>query len=370
MTKMNVFLRSFFVCAFLFALTPGLVRAADDQASDDIAHFLAGLPPSANSPLASLTNDAAWKTHAGVFNTDWKTLENKQLDKVRAWSSANIKQSQPVLFYMFSGPDYLYANAFFPNAKTIIMAGLEPSGAIPELSDITSNSMAGEVTAIRSALGNLLKHSYFITSQMGSQLSRAKLSGTLPIIYVFLARAGKTIHDVSLVGLDKDGNLHPLNEAGFVPVTKGAKVVFAGSDGEERTLYYFRTDLSNKGVPNSGFLKFCESFGQGDAFVKSASYLLHNQGFSEVRDFLLKNTVSIVQDDTGIPVKFLNDNEWELRPFGTYLAPIREFAHAQQPKLVELFKRKSEGPLNFTVGYHWGKPSNLLLAVKATPNTQ
>ena len=57
---------------------------------------------------------------------------------------------------------------------------------------------------------------------------------------------------------------------------KGAKIVFAGSDGEERTLYYFRTDLSNKGVPNSGFLKFCESFGQGDAFVKSASYLLHN----------------------------------------------------------------------------------------------
>ncbi len=369
MTKMNLVIRSIFLCAFL-TLAPGLVRAADGQSSDDIAHFLAGLPPSANSPLAGLMNDAAWKKHADVFNVDWKNLEDKQLDKVRAWSSANLKQTQPVLYYMFSGPDYLYANAFFPNAKTIIMAGLEPTGAIPELSDITSHSVAGEVTAVRAALGNLLKHSYFITSQMGSQLSRPKLSGTLPIIYVFLARSEKTIHDVSLVGLDTDGKLHPLDEAGFVPVSKGAKVVFAGRDGEERTLYYFRTDLSNKGVPKSGFLKFCETFGQGDAFVKSASYLLHTPGFSEVREFLLKNTVSLVQDDTGIPVKFLNDNEWQLHAFGTYLAPIRQFAHAQQPKLVELFKKNSEGPLNFTVGYRWGKPSNLLLAVKATPKAQ
>ncbi len=369
MTKMTVALRSIFLCAFL-ALAPGLVRAADGQASDDIAHFLAGLPPSASSPIEPLTADAGWKKHAEVFNADWKTLENKQLAEVRNWSSANLKQSQAVLYYMFSGPDYLYANAFFPHAKTIIMAGLEPSGAIPELGDITARSVSSEVTAIRSALGNLLKHSYFITSQMGSQLSRPKLSGTLPIIYVFLARSEKTIHDVSLVGLDQEGKLHPLDEPGFVPASKGAKVVFAGSDGEERTLYYFKTDLSNKGVPNSGFLKFCESFGQGDAFVKSASYLLHTPGFSEVREFLIKNTVSLVQDDTGIPLKFLSDNEWQLHAFGTYLAPIRQFAHAQQPKLVELFKKNSHGPLNFTVGYRWGKPSNLLLAVKATPKTQ
>ncbi len=370
MTKIKGYLRFIFLSALLLALAPGLVRAADGQTADDIAHFLAGLPPSANSPLMSLTNDAAWKKHAEIFNADWKSLENKQLEKVRAWSAANLKQSQPVLYYMFSGPDYLYANAFFPNAKTIIMAGLELTGPIPDVKDITSHSVDSEMTAIRAALGNLLKHSYFITSQMGSQLSRPRLSGTLPIMYVFLARSGKTIRDVSLVGLDKDGKLHPLDEAGFVPVTKGAKIVFAGSDGEERTLYYFRTDLSDKGVPNSGFLKFCESFGQGDAFVKSASYLLHNPGFSEVRNFLLKNSVALVQDDTGIPLKFLSDNEWQLQPFGAYLAPIREFAHAQQPKLVELFKKKSQGPLGFTVGYHWGKPSNLLLAVKAAPKAQ
>jgi hypothetical protein len=39
----------------------------------------------------------------------------------------------------------------------------------------------------------MLSHSYFITSQMGSHLSRGHLTGTLSVLYVFLARSGKTI---------------------------------------------------------------------------------------------------------------------------------------------------------------------------------
>jgi hypothetical protein len=342
----------------------GSACAAGGQAADDIAHLIAGIPPSAGSPLAALTGEAEWQRHAAFFNSSWKDLEDRQLSRVRAWSAENVKQSQPVLFYMFSGPDFLYANAFFPNAKTIIMSGLEPSGAIPDLNDISARSLGRELGAIRGALGNLLKHSYFITSEMGSQLQRGRLAGTLPIIYVFLARSGKTIREVSLVAIDKDGKLHPQDEAGVESNAKGAKIVFAGSDGAEQTLYYFRTDLSNKGVADSGFLQFCQGFGAGDSFIKSASYLLHNPGFSEVREFLLKNSVAIVQDDTGIPVKFLTEPDWHLRPFGTYLHPIHQFSRNGQPKLVELFRKEHPAPLSFTVGYRWGKPSNLLIAMK------
>jgi hypothetical protein len=353
-----------FALAMLMAAGGG-ARAEAGQAADDIAHFIAGLPPSARSPLAALAGEPEWQRHAAFFDSSWKELDDRQLSRVRAWSAENVKQSQPILYYMFSGPDYLYANAFFPNAKTVIMSGLEPSGAIPELSDISARGLSRELGAIRGALGNLLKHSYFITSEMGSQLHRGRLTGTLPIIYVFLARSGKTIREVSLVAIDKDGKLHPQDEPGLESSAKGAKIVFAGSDGTEQTLYYFRTDLSNKGVAGSGFLQFCQGFGAGDSFVKSASYLLHNPGFSEVRDFLLKNSVALVQDDTGIPVKFLAESDWHLRPFGTYLHPIRQFSGHGQPKLVELFRKEHPAPLSFTVGYRWGKPSNLLLAMKS-----
>jgi hypothetical protein len=359
--------KSFAFALAMLAAAAGAAQAETGQTADDIAHFIAGMPPSAESPLSAFTGEAEWQRHAAAFNSSWKELEDRQLSRVRAWSAENVKQSQPVLYYMFSGPDFLYANAFFPNTKTIIMSGLEPSGAIPELGDISARSYARELAAIRGALGNLLKHSYFITSEMGYQLHRGRMTGTLPVIYVFLARSGKTIREVSLVAVDKDGKLHPGNELGLESSARGAKIVFAGSDGEEQTLYYFRTDLSNKGVANSGFLQFCQGFGSGDAFIKSASYLLHNSGFSEVRDFLLKNSVAIVQDDTGIPVKFLSDPDWQLRPFGTYLHPIRQFSGHGQPKLVEIFRKEHPAPLSFTVGYRWGKPSNLLLAMKNGP---
>jgi hypothetical protein len=356
--------KSFAFALALLTAAGSHARAAEGQAADDIAHFIAGMAPSASSPLAALTGEAEWKRHAAFFDTHWKELEDRQLSRVKTWSAENVKQSQPVLYYMFSGPDFLYANAFFPNTKTVIMSGLEPSGPIPEVSDITARGLGRELGAIRGALGNLLKHSYFITSEMGSQLHRGRLSGTLPIIYVFLARSGKTIREVSLVAIDKDGKLHPQDEPGLESSAKGVKIVFTGSDGTEQTLYYFRTDLSNKGVASSGFLQFCGSFGTGDAFLKSASYLLHNSGFSEVREFLLKNSVAIVQDDTGIPVKYLTDPDWHLRPFGTYLHPISQFSRNGQPKLVELFRKEHPAPLGFTVGYRWGKPSNLILALK------
>ena len=38
---------------------------------------------------------------------------------------------------MFSGPDFLYATSFFPNASTYVLAGLEPTGDIPQLTNLS-----------------------------------------------------------------------------------------------------------------------------------------------------------------------------------------------------------------------------------------
>ena len=55
-----------------------------------------------------------------------------------------------------------------------------------------------------------------------------------------------------------------------------------------QTLYYFSVNVDNDGFKTSGFMRFCERLGTGDAFVKSASYLMHRDHFSEVRNFLLE----------------------------------------------------------------------------------
>ena len=90
--------------------------------------------------------------------------------------------------------------------------------------------------------------------------------------------------------------------------------MFAGSDGQEKTLYYFSTDLSNSGVKASGFLKFCETLAPGNSLIKSASYLLHSGNFTTVRDFLLANSATIIQDDSGIPLAYYRSEEMALLP--------------------------------------------------------
>ncbi len=106
---------------------------------------------------------------------------------------------------------------------------------------------------------------------------------------------------------------------------------------------------ANGGVKNSGFLKFCETLAPGDSFVKSASYLLHSGNFSTVRDFLLEHSAVMVQDDSGIPLRYYDPKKWELHPFGRYLAPLGIFPGTHQREYVELFKKAR--PIDFGIGY-------------------
>jgi hypothetical protein len=213
-----------------------------------------------------------------------------------------------------------------------------------------------------------MKLSYFITKNMSNQLRPGPVYGTLPVIYVFLARSGATIHETTFVSVDSAGNEIP-GDPNQKSAAKGAKVVFSFDGGPKKTLYYFSTDLANGGVKNSGFLAFCEKQGANgaDAFVKSASYLLHGGNFSTVRSFLLDHAASILQDDTGIPVSFFDRAKWQPQPFGHYTRPIAVFSHNYQPKLAELYNKGNPIPIDFGLGYRFRvKESSILLVQRKT----
>ena len=345
---------------FCLALLPAAL-ASDKPTHNDAARFLAGLPPAETSPLAKLTKDPVWQQHARSFDGSWKELEARRLSKIRAWTDLNLKERRGPLYYMFSGPDFLYANAFYPNASTYVMSGLEPVGRIPEVSERTRQSLGN----LRSSMNSSISLSFFITKNMKSDLRETALTGTLPILYVYIARAGKSISDVSLVTLDADGKVNPIEGAGPHKGVPGAKIVFAGADGAPQTLYYFNTDISDSGVKNSGFLKFCEALGIGDGLLKSASYLMHSGNFSQVREFVINKSQYVVQDDSGIPINYFKPDQWELVPFGRYLGPIEIFPGRYQARLADIFRKGSAKPLDFGMGYRWRpNESNLLLTVK------
>ncbi|MFN2475988.1 MAG: hypothetical protein ABR526_06565 [Chthoniobacterales bacterium] len=318
--------------------------AQDVPTADETARFLAGLPVS--GPLAALMETSAWQEHARALEDAWAKKESRQIGPIRDWMLANAPEyfhSSNTAYYMFGGPDFLYANVFFPSASTYILAGLEPVGQVPDLTRMPPAMVEPELAALRASMNSILRFQYFITKDMRAELGRQNVGGTLPILYVFLARLGYNIVDVARVTSPADG----------------VKIDF--TDGESRqTLYYFKTDLSGGG--NSAFLKWCAARGPGLSLLKAASYLMHTDGFGGVRNFLLEHSKVIVQDDSGIPLRGFPKN-WRVQTFGRYVPHGDEFAKYNQPDLAAICADNPE--LGFPFGYHWQKNRGLLML--ATP---
>ena len=372
--------------AGILAASAAPARAAEMASADDTAHFLAGLPVAPQSPLAPLTRNPSWQQYARRFDTLFSREDRETISKVRAFSQAQLTSPHDSMLYMFSGPDFLYATSFFPKASTYVLSGLEPVGNIPRLTQLQRSSIEVVQRNLEISLNSILSFSFFITKKMKAELVAGPVYGTLPVLYVFLARTGKTIHDVSLVSLDEQGNIQTADAqaadqtagggAGSITprkatpnAAKGVKIVFSDGDRPNQTLYYFSTNLDDQGVRSSGLLAFCDKLGPADSLIKSASYLMHRGGFARVRNFLLDRSATIVQDDSGIPLTYFDEKKWRLRPFGRYVGPLTMFGVAPQPRMAQLFRNAT--PLAFGIGYRWHRnESNLLLAEKISPTAE
>ena len=310
---------------------------------DDTAKFLAGLP--VQGPLQALTQTEAWRNHAASMERAWFKKEYFQLGPIQLWMTNNALeyyQSSNTAYYLFSGPDFLYAHAFFPNANTYILAGLEPVGQVPDLGRLAPDVLGGELSAMRSSMKTILQTHYFITKDMRTGLGRGSIAGTVPMLYVFLARRGCTVVETTYINSP----------------APGVKIVFVRNGGPKQTLYYFKTDLSGG---KSKFLSWCAARGPGLSLLKAASYLMHTGGFTGARDFLLEHSQVIIQDDSGIPLRSFPKG-WKVDCYGRFVPHAEMFGKYDQPDLAAIFARDPPPPeLGFAFGYHWQIERGLLM---------
>ena len=87
-------------------------------------------------------------------------------------------------------------------------------GTIAETHPLRVADLPGALQNLQNAMKSALTATYFITRDMKVDLQRQQLNGTVPILYVFLARSGKTVRDVSYVQLEPDGTIKPYEAAG------------------------------------------------------------------------------------------------------------------------------------------------------------
>jgi len=334
--------RSALLLSLLLLATPAF--AQKPPTLDDTAKFLAGLQ--VKGPLEPMTQTAGWQNHANALNDAWTKKEYHQLTPITNWMMANASEyydSSSTMFYMFSGPDFLYAHTFFPNANTYILAGLEPVGQVPDLSRLNPEVMGGELSALRASMHTILQTHYFITKDMRTDLGR--VGGTLPILYVFLARRGCTVLDTTYVKSPAEG----------------VKITFVQPKGPKQTLYYFKTDLSGG---KSSFLDWCAKQGPGLSLLKAASYLMHGEGFGGGRSFLLAQSKVIIQDDSGLPLRAFTKG-WTVDCYGRYVPHVEMFAKFRQADLAAIYNgTPPPAELGFAFGYHWQPDRGILMLAR------
>src|ERR1700679_3900190 len=88
----------------------GTLAAHAAPTVDDLAKFVAGLP--AKDPgLAALEKESWWTSYADELNKKWARMDERQLCHVRSWAGDNsaVSHVSGTVYYMFSGPDFLYA---------------------------------------------------------------------------------------------------------------------------------------------------------------------------------------------------------------------------------------------------------------------
>ncbi|NTW32269.1 MAG: hypothetical protein HGB12_06550 [Bacteroidetes bacterium] len=338
----------------------------------DIAKFISGMKVDEKSELYELSQTESFKNYSISSDSSWAKLEKRRLSKMRAWSETELSDMNKdikTLFYPFSGPDFLHAQAFFPKTKKIIMFGLEPVGNIPDLKKIPKEKLSKFFSALNFSIEDVLKLSFFKTIDMSKELNSELISGALPIILLFVARTDHEIVDIKPTEIDKNGKMVYIdafkNLKSEASYNKGVEIKYKDKeDTVLRTIYYFSANVADGGLKtNPNCTKFFENIENNViTMVKSASYLMHNPYFSVVRNTVLNKSKAFLQDDSGVAFKYIDQNKWNIQLYGIYNGPIQMFSNRMEKDLKQAYKDMKVKSINFQYGY--GSKCGLLVARK------
>ncbi|OFZ55110.1 MAG: hypothetical protein A3D92_22210, partial [Bacteroidetes bacterium RIFCSPHIGHO2_02_FULL_44_7] len=307
----------------------------------------------------------------------WKKTNDK-LPIIREWSQkelSDINTDGGTLFYPFAGADFLHADLFFPEHDHIAMIALEPIGNFPDVKKkATDGTLETYMGQLKKSMHAILGLSFFRTIAMADDF-QTEMDGTLHVLMHFMARTDHEVMYQEKVAILPDGSL--TNE-----LDKAEKSAYIGNrfyfrkNGEERvkTLTYFAINMANEAYGASSGLEtrtdaiaYFKSLNIKSTYLKSASYLLHRESFSMIRNLILNESEHVLQDDSAIPLAFFAPSKWNLTFYGTYTVPISLFASRHQEDLKQAYLNPSNTvkPLPFGIGYQYHNgTSNMMRASK------
>ena len=335
------------------------------------AQILAGITPNPLEPaLKRFVESDTFREHQQWMTSSWNQVRGR-IKTMETWRSHEVKiagAQKKTLLYPFSGPDFLNAYTLFPDHGRYVFFSLERPGTIPDLESVTPVQFTQLLQDVRSAFRDIFERNYFITSYMTKQLTTPWIRGAVPVMATMMALMNRRIVRIEPLDLFPE-----LTEAYDLPDAKRPRVLmravrieFAnpGAPGTQQ-LYYVALDATDKALEfYPEFLNWAGQHKPATVLIKSASYLLHDQQFSKTREMLLDAGDVVVQDDTGIPYRFISQTPWQVKLYGRYNRPVRPMRYGYQKDLEAAYSsRQEQVPLPFPFGYHWrGQQSGLIVA--------
>lgn len=285
-------------------------------------------------------------------------------------SSRGVQPDLPV-FYPFAGGDFLHVNQVYPEATEYRLFALEPIGVVPDYSMM--EDMDSVLIDTETMLRDIFKRSYFITKNMEEDIeSDNRMSGLIYTLLWAIATSDHSVYSVEHMDLDSMGNATTRAVEGrAVTFDKGIRIGFmADGDTAMSFLSYLDCNISNKGLDkDTVMLAHLNGLPQSNTYMKAASYLPHYKSFSSIREIVLDKSQAIIQDDTGIPWKHVDQEVFDVALFGVYAPPVSDFTveSLYQKDLERDYEddRYYAGKLPFSLGYHWNsKLQNQMMFVR------
>ncbi len=349
-----------------------------DRYWNDLARLLAGLDPLPGSVLDSLEKLPETERHRRVLQAEWN-VKKQHLAKLEAFAESefgDVRKLDRTVFYPFSGPDFITIHTLFPRAKKYVMFGLEQEGTPPDVFKLSRARYDYNLRNIQTALDDIMRLNFFMTLDMSVELHRAELSGVTPILMLLMALRENEVLDVKRFHLNSERRIVYLTDSSKImqnpkdTSVTGVEIQFRKHKGKPiQTLQYFSFNAEDPALSRSKNLtEYLLALSPTTTYVKSASYLMHNAGFSIVRDIVLENSDFLMQDDTGLPWRMIDKNTFDVRLYGNYVTPIPIFRNYYQPDLVQAYQRDTTRK-NVDFGLGYGNPTltNFLTARRKAP---
>lgn len=360
-------MRIFLLLALVVSLSVGKTQTIDTLLTD-YANFLANKPCLSNA-YKELQSRPFYQDHQKTTEKIWGHINDTTIAKILQFNEGKniIESDTNTCFYPFGGPDFLYANVFYPQAKNYVLMGLERCGTITDISKKNQADIDLMLEHLNQSMLYLNKSGYFVTSHMSKDFSKSLLNGTIQPILYFAARRNYQVVSLKYGYINQKGEFTHYKTKNESQYFTGYNLTLVDSTGKQRNVYYFSADIADYKIKTKAwFVPFVKAFGKNVTYLKSASYIPAHKNFSVVRNLILENSVKIIQDDTGIPYKILNDKtKWDLSFWGTYTMTIKDLSWGFQEDLKQAVKNHPNGKkLPFKISYNGNYGEGIILVAR------